>query len=234
MILRSLLGRLQVSRGIFRVLSGPTLLHRCQVLSFASKSKKAPKGKGVARIQEDCPDEDVELFDIDEYLSQIAEIERDALAAISSLKPCGLVLDELESMDISGKPLGDLAHIVVKSPIVAHVHVFDTKLKSRVVRELTLARESWSLHSDEGDLIVIRCPSPTSSQVINQIKHDANAVIDAHQRLLQRVLSKATSKIKQVNIGNNWHRKQTEQLESAAKRMRESMKSALKDLSSQC
>ncbi|GFE54396.1 ribosome recycling factor, putative [Babesia ovis] len=203
--------------------------YRVQQRLFASKHKKAHKGKASQREEADVED-DLEYFDIEEHLDHIGQIEEAALSALAELKPTALTLEDFESTQIKDKLLVDLAQIVVKSPIVTHLHVFDTKLKSRVVRELTLLRDDWTIQSDEGDLIVVRSPSPTSPQVIQQVTQRANAVVEAHNRLLQRAISKAASKIKQVNIGNNWHKKQSDQLEAAAKRVRERMKAVVKDL----
>ncbi|ORM41522.1 uncharacterized protein BXIN_2446 [Babesia sp. Xinjiang] len=200
---------------------------------FSSKAKKGNKNKVQQKTEVEDEDTDMEYFDINEHLDKIVEIEEDALKAIADLKPVAITLDELEAIPIKNKMLVDLAQIVMKSPIVTHIHVFDVKIKSKVVRELVLLRDDWTVHSDDDDLIVIRMPSPNSAQLMQQLTQKAHAIVEAHQRLLQRALSKANAKIKQVNIGNNWHRKQQERLDAAAKRLRDRMKTAVKELTTQ-
>ncbi|CDR94879.1 hypothetical protein, conserved [Babesia bigemina] len=211
------------------------LTHRDHFASKAKQQKRA-KTKQVARSESDDEDgesddgDDEEYFDIDEHLDRIKEIEANALSALGDLKPVAVTSDDLEEIQINKDKLADLAQVVFKSPIVANLHVFDVKVKSKIVRELTLLRDDWSVQSDEDDLIVLRMPSPNSPQVQQRIAQQAAAVQERHHQMLQQALSKAAAKIKQVNIGNNWHKKQHDQLNAAAKGVRERIKAAVKQL----
>lgn len=197
---------------------------------FASK---ANQNKAVKNKQQTQEEEEADYFDIEEYLEKIREMEHHTISAIEELKQVAMTLEDLEMINLLGKNITDLVQIVVKSPIVVHLHVFDVKNKSKIVRELVLLRDDWTVQSDEDDRIILRMPSPNSTQVIQKIAKQASKIQEKHQQQVQHVISKATAKIKQVNIGNNWHKKQHDLLNTANKNANEKIKAAIKKLTTQ-
>ncbi|KAK1442502.1 hypothetical protein BgAZ_300200 [Babesia gibsoni] len=189
-------------------------------------------GSTPTKVRPEEVEEEEEFFDIDDYIGKIRETEGTTLSAIEQLKPVAMTLEDLEIIQVMDKDLSDLSQIVLKSPVVVHLHVFDVKNKSKIVRELTLLRDDWNVQPDVDDLIIIRMPSPNSSQVMKAVAGKAAKIQEKHHQQVQQIVAKANAMIKQVNIGNNWHRKQYDLLNNATKSANERIKAAIKRLTS--